>query len=354
MKEDVYWIRIADQEPDEAISRKLAKALAARDFFSFVEPRDMVAFKTHFGEEGSQGYVRPLHFHMMSAMVKKRKGRPFLTETSTLYTGKRSNAVEHMELALSHGFGFSATGMPILMADGLLGNEEQEVEVPGRLSSRVKIAALIVKTQALVVISHFTGHVQTGFAAALKNMGMGCSSRRGKLNQHSTAKPAVKKKKCTGCRSCLRGCPQQAISMVEGTAGIDPQACIGCGECLTVCRFDAIGYNWSVSVENLQKKVVEHAWGVALSKKGKIGCINFLNRITRDCDCLGEYRKIVPDIGVLFGFDPVAVDSASLDLVEQGAGMPLSKLAYAVPCRLQIDYAREIGFGNPDYRLVEI
>ena len=149
MKEDVYWIRIADQEPDEAISRKLAKALAARDFFSFVEPRDMVAFKTHFGEEGSQGYVRPLHFHMMSAMVKKRKGRPFLTETSTLYTGKRSNAVEHMELALSHGFGFSATGMPILMADGLLGDEEQEVEVPGRLSSRVKIAALIVKTQAL-------------------------------------------------------------------------------------------------------------------------------------------------------------------------------------------------------------
>jgi len=185
-------------------------------------------------------------------------------------------------------------------------------------------------------------------------MGMGCSSRRGKLNQHSTAKPTVKKKKCTGCQACLRWCPRQAISMAEGTAGIDSLACIGCGECLTVCRFDAIGYNWSESVENLQKKVVEHAWGVALSKKGKIGCINFLNRITRDCDCMGEYRKIVPDIGVVFGFDPVAVDAASLDLVEQRAGTPLSKLAYAVPCRLQIEYAREIGFGNSDYRLVEI
>ena len=354
MKEDVFFVRGADQEADDSISRKLETALTARDFFSFVETRDMVAFKTHFGEEGSQGYVRPLHFRMMGGLVKKRKAHPFLTETSTLYTGKRSNAVEHLELAADHGFGIRETGMPTLMADGIRGDEERDVEIPGRMFRTVKIAALIVKTQSLVVVSHFTGHVQTGFGAALKNMGMGCSSRRGKLNQHSTAKPAVKPKKCTGCKMCLPWCPEQAIAMVDGKARIDPQVCIGCGECLTVCRFDAIGYNWSESCENLQKKVVEHAWGVALAKKGKIGYVNFLNRITRDCDCMGEYRKIVPDVGVVFGFDPVAVDAASLDLVEQQAGVPLSRLAYDVPCRLQIDYAREIGFGNPDYRLLEM
>jgi uncharacterized protein len=354
MKENVYFIPIADKEADEEVCRKLEKTIMANDLFSVIQARDMVAFKTHFGEEKTEGFVRPLNFKMMGALVKQRQALPFLTDTATLYSGMRNQAVSHIELAQRHGFGFENTGMPLIMADGLTGDEELEVPIPGKIYRKVKLASLIVKAQALVVVSHFTGHVASGFGAALKNMGMGCASRRGKLAQHSTAKPSVTKKKCTGCGACAKWCPVQAISMAEHIAQIDKLVCIGCAECLTVCRFDAIGYNWSETYEQLQRKIVEHAWGVAESKKGKAVYINFLNRISKDCDCMGGYEKIVPDIGVLVSADPVALDAASLDLVEERAGKPLTALSYDIPHRVQIDYAREIGFGNPDYRICEI
>jgi uncharacterized Fe-S center protein len=354
MKEKVYLIPVLDNEPDEEVCRKLKEAITARDFFSFIHPSDLVAFKTHFGEEKSHGFVRPLNFKMMGALARERQAEPFLTETATLYSGMRHHAVSHIGLAQRHGFGFENTGLPIIMADGLTGDEELEVAIPGRIYRKVKIASLIVKAQALVVVSHFTGHLAAGFGAALKNMGMGCASRRGKLEQHSTATPSVRKKNCTGCGACVRWCPAQAIVVEAGTARIDKKLCIGCAECLTVCRFDAIGYNWSATYEQLQRKIVEHAWGVAESKKGKAVYINFLNRITKDCDCMHAYKKIVPDVGVLVSFDPVAIDAASLDLVEEKAGRPLTALAFDIPHRVQIDYAREIGFGSPDYQLVRV
>jgi uncharacterized Fe-S center protein len=354
MKEDVFFIRIEDDENDDLVCQKLEKAIAGRDWLAFIKDRDLVAIKTHFGEENTQGYVRPANLAMLARLVKGRNGQPFLTDTATLYSGLRANAIGHIELAERHGFGYAQTQAPLIMADGLTGDEEIAVPVPGRIYQRVNLAAQVVKAQALLVVSHFTGHVVSGFGAALKNLGMGCSSRRGKLAQHSTATPSVKKKKCTGCGSCQVWCPAQAITMVGPTAQIDKKKCIGCAECLTVCRFDAIGYNWSASYEQLQRKIVEHAWGVAENKKGKALYINFLNRISKDCDCMGGYTKICPDIGILVAFDPVAIDAASLDLVERKAGQPLGRLSYDIPYREQIDYARAIGFGSADYRLLEI
>ena len=241
------------------------------------------------------------------------------------------------------------------MADGLIGDEEVEIEIPGKLYKKVAIASLIARAQAVVMVSHFTGHLLSGFGAALKNMGMGCSSRKGKLIQHSTAQPAIKAAACTGCGECIRWCPVNAITMENKKASIDSLKCIGCGECLAVCRFDAVAYNWGETYENIQEKIVEHAMGVAYANKGKIIYINFLNRISKDCDCMQKkFEKIVPDIGVLVSFDPVAIDAASLDLVEENAGRKLSQLAFNIPYKGQIDHARLLGFGNPDYNLVEV
>ncbi|UCH93252.1 MAG: DUF362 domain-containing protein [Candidatus Aminicenantes bacterium] len=354
MKEKVFFITMKDNEEDCAVCAKIEKVIKDRDLFSFIAPRDMVGIKTHFGERNTKGYVRPLYFKMIGDIIKQKNGVPFLTETSTLYRGKRTNAVEHIELAYEHGFTHENTGLPIIMSDGLLGDDEIEVKIPGKLYQSVKIASLIVKSQALIMVSHFTGHLLTGFGAALKNMGMGCSSRRGKLIQHSTAKPSIVKKKCTACGDCMKWCPTNAIAMKDNKADINKQICIGCGECLAICRFDAVNYNWSETYINLQRKMIEHAMGVAETKKGKIIYMNFLNRITKDCDCMGQFEKIFPDIGVLVSFDPVAADAASIDLVEEKTGRKFSQMAYDVPCREQINYARELGFGNPDYQLIHL
>jgi uncharacterized Fe-S center protein len=353
MTEPVYFIPSSGLD-DAGLCARLEQHLTSGAHLDMIAEEDMVAVKTHFGEVRDLGFVRPSYFAMLARLLKEKKARPFLTETATLYKGNRSNAVIHLEHAFRQGFSFEKTGMPIIMADGLFGDEEVEVAIPGKLYSSVKLASQIVKAQALVLVSHFTGHLGTGFGAALKNMGMGCSSRRGKMIQHSTAKPTIKKKKCTRCGICVQWCPVAAITMEDESAVIDKSACIGCGQCLALCRFDAVTYNWGATYEDLQKKVVEHALGVAQTKKDKALYINFLTRISKDCDCMPGFKQIVPDIGILFSRDPVALDAASLDLVETNAGVTLAEISYDIPYRVQIDYARELGFGNADYRLVAL
>lgn len=354
MKERVFFIEIEDNEQDDLICYKLEKAIRHNNFFSFIDPEDMVAIKTHFGEQGTKGYVRPVYFKMIGEIVKEQNAKPFLTETSTLYKSKRSNAVDHIHLAYEHGFNYKNTGLPIIMSDGLFGDEEIQINIPGKIYKKVGIASLIVKAQSLIVVSHFTGHIVTGFGGALKNMGMGCSSRKGKLIQHSTAKPTIIKKNCTGCKECIKWCPAGAISFIENRAVINVKKCIGCGECLAVCRFNAVKFNWKETYEQLQKKIVEHAMGVVKVNKGKIIYINFLNRITKDCDCMKGFEKITSDIGVLISFDPVAIDAASLDLVEKRSEKRLPDLSYNIPYKIQIDHSRDIGFGNPDYKLINL
>lgn len=354
MKEKVFFIRIDDNEDDRSICRKLEKIINRYDLFSFIQEKDLVAVKTHFGEEGTEGYVRPVYFSMMGEILKKKGASPFLTDTSTLYRGRRSNAVDHIHMALDHGFTTENTSLPIIMSDGLMGDEEIEIKIPGKIYDKVGIASLIVRSQSLIVVSHFTGHMLSGFGATLKNLGMGCSSRKGKLGQHSTAKPSIKKNKCTGCSECIKWCPQDAIAIEDNIAAINKNFCIGCGECYAVCRFDAVTYNWSETYEKLQQKMVEHALGVMECKKGKVIFFNFLNRITKDCDCMKGFQKVVPDIGVLISYDPVAIDAASIDLVEKQCGDNWSQLSYNIPYRIQIEYASQIGFGNPDYELIEM
>ncbi len=350
----VYFIKSGNNSSDDSLSQRLVELISGKGLLNFIEGKDMVAVKTHFGECRENGNPRPVILKQIGELVREKGGLPFMTETSTLYKGNRSNAVIHVEHAIRQGFGFENTGMAVIMSDGLYGDEEAEVAINGKLYSSVKIASLIVKSQALVCVSHFTGHLGAGFGAALKNMGMGCASRRGKMVQHSNAKPQIRDGICVQCGECEKWCPEQAISMGESSAVIDSDRCIGCGECLAVCRFDAVGYNWGATYEELQKKIVEHALGVYKANEGKALYINILTRISRDCDCMNSYENICPDIGVLVSADPVALDSASLDLVEKYSGSKLSAIAYDIPYRIQVDYAHEIGFGNREYELIEV
>ncbi|MBN2403193.1 MAG: DUF362 domain-containing protein [Spirochaetes bacterium] len=354
MSEKVYFISAQDNEDDALLCGKLKDLISGKDLLGFIEDRDVAAIKTHFGEVSDLGYARPVYLKMLGDIIKSKGGMPFLTETSTLYKGNRNNAIKHITHANNQGFDFASTGMPIIMADGLFGDDEYEVPIDGKIYKSVKIAALLAKCSALVVVSHFTGHLSAGFGAALKNMGMGCSSRKGKMEQHSTTKPKINSKACTLCGVCAKWCPADAITLGEESASIDKQKCIGCGQCLAMCRFDAVKYNWGSTNEDLQKKIVEHAMGVYSLHRNKSLYVNVLTRISKDCDCMAGFQKIMPDIGVLVSFDPVSVDAASLDIVEKVAGKKFSQLAYDIPYRFQLDYSRELNFGTVDYELVEM
>jgi uncharacterized Fe-S center protein len=310
--------------------------------------------------------------------VKQCKGKPFLTDTNTLYRGERQEAISHLSRAYENGFTYSAVEAPLLIADGLKGNSAIKVRIDKLIFKTVSIAHGISMADTLICVTHFTGHELSGFAGVLKNLGMGCSSREGKLSQHSNISPKVKTKKCEGCELCLSGCPQDAIStrppLIERkdknkVAFIDPEKCIGCGECILTCPTGAIRVQWNETALVFQKKMVEHAFGAVQKKKGKILCLNFLTQISPACDCHNySDTPIVSDIGILSSEDPVAIDQASVDLVNQETGNRSSKLLKnwnpgedkiralypEVDWTVQLAYAEEIGLGTRQYELIRI
>jgi len=328
---------------------------------------DLVAIKLHFGERGNTSYIRPQFVRRVVDKVKALEGKPFLTDANTLYKGSRSNSVDHLHTAIENGFSYGVMGAPLIIADGLTGKEFTKVQVDLKHFEAVNIAAAATHADALIGVTHFKGHELTGFGGVLKNLGMGLGSRSGKLKMHSDVKPKVEEEKCIACGKCQEWCPAGAISLAK-KAAIDSAKCIGCGECTITCQQDAIAINWESATDVIQEKIVEYVMGVLKSKKGKCGFITFITQVSPDCDCWSfSDAPVVRDIGILASLDPVAIDQASADLVNQERVLPGSCLADRgdvqdkfralypmVDWQRQLAYAEEIGLGTRQYELIEV
>ncbi len=357
MDSKVYFIEASLSDGKEAISKKAVRLFKAGRFAKCFAKNDFTAVKIHIGEAGNNTYIKP---HCIKGLVDellRLKTKPFLTDTSTLYTGRRHNAIDHAILAAEHGFDMNGLGIPFIAPDGLFGTSETAVEINAELNKQVFIAYDIARCQSILTIAHFTGHIATCMGATLKTLGMGCSSRKGKMRQHSALKPHVGKG-CTRCGQCAVYCPADAITIDDVKAHIDKDKCIGCAECVAVCRFDAVKYDWDAESKAVQKNIAEHALGVLKTKKNKAVFFNFIFSVTKDCDCFNtpNMRKIVDDIGIVASTDPVAVDKAAVDLVEGKAGKKLAQLVKNTKLdpRWQIEHAEHIGLGSTNYKLVKV
>lgn len=350
----VHYIKFKKDEGLASISKKALKLFLKTPFLNLIRKNDIVGIKIHFGEKGNKGYIKPEIVRPIADTLKKSSSRVFITDTNTLYIGRRSNAVDHIKLAEEHGFCLASIGMPIIIADGLTGRNYKSVDINGRHLKNVKIASDIAHTDFLLCLSHMTGHMQAGFGAAIKNLGMGCASRAGKLEQHSNVLPEVSRNKCVRCGSCVKWCPADAIIMEERKAVIIKKRCIGCGECAVACKIGAIAVKWSESIKKLQEKMAEYALGVVKSiGREKIYYINFLNHITKDCDCMAkDEHPICEDLGIMASTDPVALDKASVDEILKENKEDVFKKGYPDVCwTAQLNHANEIGLGSIDYRL---
>lgn len=358
MKSKVYFIKASIGEGERAISEKARALFRAGGFAQCFQKNDFTAVKVHVGEETNNTYIKALCLKGLVEELLALKTKPFITDTSTLYTGRRHNAIDHTVLATERGFGVEGLGIPFIAPDGLFGTAETAVAIEGELDREVMIAADIVRCQSILSIAHMTGHCAACVGATIKTLGMGCSSRKGKMRQHASLKPHVKDGVCTRCGECHRHCPADAITLDDVQAHIDQDKCIGCAECVAVCRFDAVVYDWQQENAILQKSVAEHALGAVQGKEGRVVFYNFVMSVTKDCDCFAQANmpKIVDDIGILASTDPVAVDRAAIDLVEHRGGRNVPALIgnARLDWRYQIEHAVRIGLGRAEYELVEV
>lgn len=356
VKSKVYFIPVSETDNKEVIISKLRCLVRESKILDFILPEETVAIKLHFGEEGNTGFVKPEYVKVICNAILAKNAKPFLIDTNTLYKGKRTNSNQHLELANKHGFSKEKMGVEVIIPDDSLKENTIELKINQRFVKTAHLARIFVESDAIIGISHFKGHLMTGFGGTLKNLGMGCAVRKGKLFQHSDIAPIIYTRKCTGCGECVKICPQQAILLKENKASIESQRCIGCASCIAVCPSSAIDVNWESGASTMPEKMVEYAFAVLKDKKEKTAFLNFAIKITKDCDCIAkDDPRICPDIGILASSDPVSIDKASYDLVIKSCGKDVFKEVH--PKRdsfRQLNYAYKLGIGNLDYELITL
>lgn len=331
------------------------------------------AIKIHFGEPGNLAFLRPNYAKVIVDLVKRLGGKVFLTDCNTLYVGRRKDALEHLEAAYENGYNPFTTGCQIIIGDGLKGTDEAYVPVPcGDYVKEAKIGRAIMDADIVISLTHFKGHELTGFGGALKNIGMGCGSRAGKMEMHSDGKPRVKADACVGCGACAKICAQSAIAVTDKKAKIDHNKCVGCGRCIGTCPCNAIVAAWDESNDVLNKKMAEYAWAV-LNGRPHFH-ISLVMDVSPFCDCHAENDiPIIPDIGMFASFDPVALDMACVDMVNKAPVISGSYLAEQLQKQTDdssqhdhfctthpetnwqscLEHAEKIGLGTQRYELVE-
>ncbi len=353
MKSRVYFAGIDTGDMKERCSA-LERLGKAADPFSGFKTAEIVPVKITLGDTSCVYHLRPELVKMVIAHLRAKKTKPFLFDTNVIYKGGRSNAVDHMTLANNKGFGQSKTGAPFIVADGLLGQDGKEYYINMERIKKIKVPSFVGMLDSLVVLSHVTGHILSGYAGAVKNVAMGMVCRPTKQVQHSSLKPHVIKDKCTACGCCIEICPASAIALADKRAYIDQDKCVGCGECLCACKFYAIFLNWAEDELIFCQKMAEAAEFVLSKFKNKF-FINFAFDITKECDCISnkDEKIISKDIGILASTDPVSLDKATFDLTNTGEDV-FKKAQGRSAYHKMFEYAQEKGLGNLEYALIEV
>ena len=365
---DVYFTDMSVNIGD-TLPAKLERVARAAGICDLDMEKKFVAIKMHFGELGNLASLRPNYAKVLVDIVKECGGLPFLTDSNTLYVGSRKHALEHLDTANLNGFSPMSTGCQILIADGLKGTDDVEIPVDGEYVKAAKIGRAVADADVIITLNHFKCHELTGFGGALKNLAMGCASRAGKMDMHSAGKPVIDHKLCRGCGKCIQNCAQDAITITDKKATIDKDKCAGCGRCIGACHFDAITADMDQDESILNAKIVEYAKAVVQDKP------NFHVTVIADvspfCDCHAENdMPIVPNVGILASYDPVALDMACIDLVQKQPiikGSLLDRNCHGVrpddliKCthpntnwQSTFTHAAKVGFGNNEYKLIII
>ena len=369
MASKVYF---ADLRADvhENLQQKLTRLMKTAGMGDIDFRDKFVAIKLHFGEPGNLAFLRPNWARTVADFVKERGGKPFLTDCNTLYVGGRKNALDHMDSAMLNGFNPMTTGCQIIIGDGLKGSDEVEVPVVGgEYVKNAKIGRAVMDADVFISLTHFKGHEEAGFGGCLKNIGMGCGSRAGKMEQHNVGKPHVAQKHCIGCGQCRKICAHGAPIIENGKAHIDHDKCVGCGRCIAVCPKDAVRIDWDETTTNLNCKIAEYTKAVVDGRP----CfhISLVIDVSPNCDCHAENdMAIVPNVGMFASFDPVALDMACVDAVN--AQTPLrgsaaddahakahvhdhfQRLHPDTNWRSCLEHGEKIGIGTREYELIKI
>ncbi len=356
---------------DDSMPGKLERLLKEIDLSKYFAPEEWVAVKTHFGSEGAHRIVRPVFLRKVVDALKCIKAKPFVTDTV------RIKGLDYLEVANYNGVNHLSVGAPVVLGDGLYGNDSIMVKA-GEILGEIAVASVIHDAPAMVVCSHVKGHIQAGYAGAIKNIAMGgvsskhrtCGWKCGRGAMHTIGEGGLSwdKEKCELCYQCMEICPLDAIKFENEELKWDGTECWRCGRCERVCQSGAVSLPKD---DNRFMRALAEAAKAVLStfNTGKVIYINFITEVQPECDCMPIADvPVIQDQGILLSDDIVAIEQASMDILLKSP--PLSQSAAEdkgilkgddilfklapKPYHLQIEECEKLGLGNREYELIEL
>ncbi len=354
-----------------SVPGKLETLLEKMNFSKRFEEDEWVAIKTHWGSHGAFRIVPPVMLRKVVEAVQATGAKPFVTDTV------RIMGLDYIEVANQNGLNHLSCGAPVVLADGLFGKDSILVKA-GPILGEIAVASTIHDVPAMIVCSHTKGHINSGYAGALKNLAMGCVSSRhrnhgwkkGRGSMHCHGEMGLKwnPEVCTFCEQCKNVCPLHAIDFKEGAFVVDENNCWHCGRCSRVCQEGAL--TLPQDDVTFQKSLAEAAAAVLSTfQQGKVVYVNFLYEIQPECDCMPVADvPVIQDQGIMISDDIVAIEQASLDMLRTAFPLPQSAAADMQlkpgddvmaklnprPMQIQIDEAERLGLGTKKYELVEV
>ena len=355
----------------DSVPGKLETLLGTMDLSSRFTKDDWVAVKTHWGSHGAFRIVPPVMIRKVVDAVKGTGAKPFVTDTV------RIMGLDYIEVANQNGLNHLSCGAPVVLADGLYGKDSILVKA-GPLLGQIAVASVIHDAPAMVVCSHTKGHINSGYAGAIKNLAMGCISgrhrdqgwKKGRGGMHCHGEKGLQwdKDRCTLCQQCAEICPLDSIEFKDGEFTYNGETCWHCGRCSRVCQEGAL--TLPQDDETFMKSMAESAAAVLSTfKKGKVIYVNFLFQIQPECDCMPIADvPVIQDQGIMISDDLVAIEQASVDMLRKAPLLPQSAASDAKlkpgddilgtlnprPLQLQIDECERLGLGTKKYELVII
>ncbi len=350
MKSDIYYSGLNKGQSRADCLDILLKGIDG--YFSAVRKGSFVGIKMTIGDENSTGNITPDLAGIIVRKLKERGAKPFVFDTNVIYSGQRQNSIDHLDLAYRKGFTPDNLGCPYIIADSVFGTDSRIIKVDLEKIKEIRVPSMVGILDDLVVLSHITGHIMSGFAGSIKNVAMGMASRAGKQIQHSSIKPVINSDNCTLCECCIDMCPVSAIAEKGEKAFINSETCIGCGECISACKFNAVNINWHEDMNIFVERMAEYAHGILSQVKRKI-FLNFAFDITDECDCIaGDDPRITEDKGIFASEDILALDKACYDMLK-GENDIFSRNGEKAYLH-QFEYAGKIGLGSPEYSIIKL
>ncbi len=387
VKSKVYFAAAGATNWAESRVAKAKELFYIAGFDESIKPGDSVAIKIHFGEWNRNACLRPEDVACIVEEVKKCGGVPFVCDTTTLSYHLFSSRFEEtgvLKSANRHGFNANSLGCPVIVADGFIGHDDVRIEIPnGCILKETYISRALACADVLIVLTHAKGHPISSFGGAIKNIGIGAQSKRGKYCTHlamwgdpseAIGYPLVNAQNCggTSCKwhqLCEDSCPENAIKITDKGLDFNYDKCRLCYSCQVTCLFvgeSTIGFRDDY-FPYAQIAIADAAKGcLDFFDPAKTNFMTYIQDVAPECDCFPWAGiPIVPDIGIVAGKDIVAIDAATLDLIDAAPNLPGSRTdalglkpgddkfgaINLVSPRIHLRAAEKLGMGSMDYEI---